>query len=168
MDGFSSHIRNVRQKLVFGLPFPINAHWQSFKKSETSKNKIFVVYSVDTEQLPKIRDLSWKRDKKHWRKADLIVALKINNTDIGNILQAIIFLKSVILIKDFEWVDIGGKILRCVADNLNSLEKSGSGIKKWHLNKDNNIILIFPSKLIQHDITDSIKKCMEKIALKNK
>lgn len=167
MNGSSSHTRDVKQKLELDLPFPINAHWQSFRKSATSENKIFVVYSVRVERLSSIQELIRKRDKKYWRKADLIVTLKISDNDMGNILQAIIVMKSVVLVKDIEWVDVGEKILRCLADSLNSAEKSEFGIKKWHFNRD-SVILISPSKLIQHNITEKIKECIQKIASNSK
>ncbi|MDP3057287.1 MAG: hypothetical protein Q8N37_02065 [bacterium] len=162
----------MKQKLDLDLPFPIGAHWQSYKKDQAKKdedvnNRIFVVYSISTERLSDIKDLTRKRDGKYGRKAHLIVVLKINKIGLGNILQAIIFVKSVILVKDIEWVDVGEKILRCLADTLNSAEKSDYGIKKWHFNKD-NIILVAPSKLIQHNITEKIKECMQKIASNGK
>jgi len=152
--------------VIFGLPFVIKEFWRHFIISGKGNGakKIFVLYSVEMRRLPNINILSQKRDKKFWRKADIIVALKISDTNKGEVLQAIISIRSVIMIRDIEWVDVGEKLLKYIACDLNAAEKTGErDVKKWHLNGD-NIILIYPSNLIQHNIMEFVKKCVENIA----
>ncbi len=149
-----SRKRDVKQKLDFLLPFRIFEYWLYFLIFEGNgeiKDRVFVVCSVKTDDLRSIQALSGKKDMDHRHNADLIVSLKISDTDIGNILQAVIFMKlfkdSKWSADDIEWVNMRKNILKCLSEKLNILEKTD--IKKWHLNK-NNIILIFPSILTQH------------------
>lgn len=160
-----SRKRDVKQKLDFLLPFRIIEYWLHFLifgREGDVKDKVFVVYSVNMTHLRSIQVLSAKKDPNHDHFADLIVSLKINNTDIGNILQAVIYMELVKYGKwsfdDIEWVNVRKNILKCLSEKLNMLEKTE--IKKWHFNK-NTIILIFPSSLTQYSITAAVKSCLE-------